>query len=68
MLSDLLDNDEDLFVMNISRLWEEPHLWHLPLAARTAIIDEIEILLESFELTVTRLGMCGRVHEVYVRD
>lgn len=48
-LGDLLENDEDLALMNLTRLKEKPSLYNIPLdPALLASHEEIEILLESY--------------------
>ena len=59
MLKDLLDNEEDLFLMNLTRLWEEPQLWDRPKSGRETVIDEVEILLEHYAMTVNQLVFLG---------
>jgi len=48
-LSDLLENDEDLALMNLSKLKDKPSLYNIPLDNKLlASHEEIEILLESY--------------------
>ena len=48
-LSDLLENDEDLALMNLTKLKDKPSLYNIPLDAKLlASHEEIEILLESY--------------------
>jgi len=48
-LGDLLENDEDLALMNLSRLKDRPSLYSIPLdPTLLASHEEIEILLESY--------------------
>ena len=54
VLKDLLDNEEDLFLMNLTRLWEEPQLWELSKTKRAAINDEVEILIEAYVMNMNQ--------------
>ena len=48
-LSDLLENDEDLALMNLTKLKDKPSLYNIPLDSKLlASHEEIEILLESY--------------------
>eukprot|EP00047_Mylnosiga_fluctuans_P023649 m.142823 g.142823 ORF g.142823 m.142823 type:complete len:433 (+) comp9654_c1_seq3:3747-5045(+) len=53
-LSELLDDDDDLFLLNLTRLWEDPSLFDLPKSEKDAICDEIEILLESYVMNINQ--------------
>lgn len=40
--------------MNLSRLWDEPELFDLKKEERDTIVDEIEILLESYVMSLNQ--------------
>jgi hypothetical protein len=50
----VLDSEEDLFLMNLTRIAEDPAVVDLSRAEQEAVCDEIEMLLEYFVLAVNQ--------------
>ena len=54
MLMQLLQDDEDLFLMNLTRLWSEPALMDASKPDKELITDDVEILLESYLMNANK--------------
>eukprot|EP00052_Salpingoeca_macrocollata_P029591 m.301629 g.301629 ORF g.301629 m.301629 type:complete len:213 (-) comp22996_c1_seq2:85-723(-) len=54
-LDELLDEDEDLFLMNLSRIWEDKDLLHQHFSEVEALADDTEQLLETYLVEVGRI-------------
>ncbi len=53
-LTGLLENDEDMFMMNLSRLWADPGLIDLPKMEKETMTDDVEILLEAYVMNCNK--------------